>query len=96
MGAGYRLRDTPCGSRYLIETCRPPVSAKYALAPFGDNIMPTVICKYPVTYNGKRYKPGDAFYAEDKYITEVSKCCEPVEQPEEPQHKTAKKTKASK
>ena len=46
--------------------------------------MPTVICKLPVTYNGKRYKPGDAFYAEDKYIKELAPRCEPVECPEEP------------
>ena len=45
--------------------------------------MPTVKCRFPVTYNGKRYKPGDAFYAEDKYIDEVSKCCDCVEQPED-------------
>ena len=42
--------------------------------------MPTVKCRYPVTYNGKRYKPGDAFYAEDKYIDEVLKCCDLVAQ----------------
>lgn len=41
--------------------------------------MPTVKCRFPVTYNGKRYSPGDAFYVEDKYIAEVSKCCECVE-----------------
>ena len=35
-----------------------------------------------MTYNGKRYKPGDVFYAEDKYIDEVSKCCDCVERPE--------------
>lgn len=44
--------------------------------------MPTVICKYPVTYNGTRYKPGDVFNVEDKYINEVSKCCECAEQQE--------------
>ncbi|MBQ8037934.1 MAG: hypothetical protein IJ268_13165 [Proteobacteria bacterium] len=46
--------------------------------------MPTVKCRFPVTHNGKRYKPGDVFYAEDKYIDEVSKCCECVEQRECP------------
>lgn len=44
--------------------------------------MPTVKCRFPVTYNGKRYKPGDVFYTEDKYIDEVSKCCECVERQE--------------
>ncbi len=48
--------------------------------------MPTVICKRPVTYSGKRYKPGDVFYAEDKYIDEVSKCCDCVECPKEPKN----------
>lgn len=45
--------------------------------------MPTVICRLPMTYNGKRYKPGNVLYVEDKYIDEVSKCCDCVEQPEE-------------
>ncbi len=45
--------------------------------------MPTVICKYPVTYNGTRYKPGDIFEVDEKYIDEVSKCCDCVELPED-------------
>ena len=45
--------------------------------------MPTVKCRFPVTHNGKRYKPGDVLYVEDKYIDEVSKCCDCVERPEE-------------
>ena len=49
--------------------------------------MPTFKCRFPVTYNGKRYKPDDVFYAEDKYIDEVSKCCDCVECPEEQKSK---------
>ena len=60
--------------------------------------MPTVICKLPVTYNGKRYKPGDAFYAEDKYIKELAPRCIPVEQPDNPakEQGKSKPRKASK
>lgn len=58
--------------------------------------MPTVICKRPVTYSGKRYKPGDVFYVEDKYIDEVSKCCECAKQPEDSKQDKPKSRKASK
>lgn len=55
--------------------------------------MPTVKCRFPVTHNGKRYKPGDVFYAEDKYIDEVSKCCECVEDQESKQDSGKQKPK---
>lgn len=63
--------------------------------------MAKVQCLRPLTYNGKRYKPGDIFDAEEKYLSELSNLCIPaigqsVDQNDNDQSDKSKSKKGSK